>query len=745
MKTFYSITKVVTILSFLILSNQKHATGQDLALHYTYNTDRHKKNSNHLERAKEALENDDFDSFWKYIKQARIKCPCKFKTYFLKGVAHVKEGKLERAETLFEMALKNAEAKRENLDTILYSIAQVYAMEGKYDAAMEYINRTTDNIGGQGYYKRGLINMKSGNYQHAIGQFLTHIRLQMKQPKEVRMKIAEAKFNLGICHQKLQNYVIAEELLLESLAMQENLEARIALINLNLEKGNREKALADLKVAVKKHGKDTDTRNYLTNLLLNQISVSDAVLNNLFRRSDELAHSSLTDGNLALRKENYEDAIEFYENAADSLGELAANGLATVYFNQNEVQLAKEIWESVLEENPNDAIALEGLGIIEFLRGNHFVSKNYLTRAQQVDKYYQLSFDGLLCLGYINIEIASYSEAIKVFTEGIQKSKNNKWAFAGIGYCKYEMYLYKEANEWFKKALKNDPSNPFFRGYMGVSKFWMSYLGGGRLGTKKYRSALNDLEYAFDSGISNPNIYNALAMCYSELGMLDKAERTIQEVCAIAPGNYEFWMNAGSIQSEIAADHVKHGKKEEARQALQQMKVYYEKARSLGAPDDQYHTNLAYGYVLAEDYTKAKEIYNRLPVESSIRHNNLGVVYALEGNRTQAQMAFNQALELEKESAMLKMVYDMNLGRSYSFLSRKNSFTSIYHFFLPMEAPTPELNHETNVPIHKVQPELPEDEFQALLYDDKTLCEKKKKSTTVRVKETKKHHFTNCI
>ena len=84
----------------------------------------------------------------------------------------------------------------------------------------------------------------------------------------------------------------------------------------------------------------------------------------------------------------------------------------------------------------------------------------------------------------------------------------------------------------------------------------MSYFGGGRLGTKKYRGALADLEYAFDAGISNPNIYNALAMCYSELRMFDKAERTIQEVCAIAPDNYRFWMNAGSIQSQIAAEHV---------------------------------------------------------------------------------------------------------------------------------------------------------------------------------------------
>ena len=745
MKTFYTTAKTVTIISFLILCNENVVKSQDLALNYTYNIDSYKKNSDHLKKAKDALESDDLDAFWKHIKQARIKCPCKYKTYFLKGVAHVKSEKFDRAETLFEMALKNAESKGENLDTILYSIAQVYAMEGEYDEAMEFINRTTDNIGGQGYYKRGLINMKSQNHQHAIAQFLTHIRLQMEQPKETRMKIAESKFNLGLCHKALKNFRIAEELFRESLELEENLEARIALVNLLLEKGDRKSGLQELKLAVKKHGKDNDTRNYLTNLLLNQISVSDAVLNNMFRKNGQRDHSLLTKGNLSVRNQNHEEAVEYYESVSDSLRPLAFNGLATVHFNTGNLESAEDIWEMVLELDTSNAIALEGLGIIQFIRGDHVVAKNLLTRAQSIDPLYQLSYDGLLCLGYISINEASYSEALKLFTEGIAKSKKNKWAYAGIGYCKYEMRLFEEANEWFKKALRNDPSNPVFRGYMGVSKFWMSYLGGGRLGTKKYRTALNDLEYAFDAGISNEHIYNALALCYSELGMLDKAERIIEEVRAIAPDNYEFWMNSGNIQSEIASEHVEKGRTDEAKVALKMMEEFYTKARELGAPDDEYHTNLAYGYVLAEDFAKAKEIYNQLPVNSSIRHNNLGVVYALEGNRTKAQNAFQKAHDLEKTSPFCKMVFEMNLGRSHSFMARRNSFTSIYHFFLPMEAAMPELNQETNLPVLKVQPEMPKDEFQALLYEDKTLCEKVKRTTTVRVKETKKKHFTNCI
>ena len=93
--------------------------------------------------------------------------------------------------------------------------------------------------------------------------------------------------------------------------------------------------------------------------------------------------------------------------------------------------------------------------------------RKHLTAAQNDDRYYQLSFDGLLCLGYISIKKESYDEGIQFFTKCISKSKKNKWAFAGIGYCKYEQGLYRQANEWFKKALRNDPSKPEFRGFMG--------------------------------------------------------------------------------------------------------------------------------------------------------------------------------------------------------------------------------------------------------------------------------------
>ena len=211
----------------------------------------------------------------------------------MKGVAHVKQDKLDRAQTLFEMALQHATKKDANLDTILYSIAQVYAIAGEYDIAMGYINRTEGNIGGQGYYKRGLINMKSGKFQQALPLFLNHINLQMKRPKETRVKMAESNFSLGICHKELGNFRMAEKALRKSLIEGESLEARIALVNLMFEKGNREKGFYEIKLAVRNHGKGIDTRNYLTNLLLNQINVSDAVLNNLFRRSGESAHCHL--------------------------------------------------------------------------------------------------------------------------------------------------------------------------------------------------------------------------------------------------------------------------------------------------------------------------------------------------------------------------------------------------------------------------------------------------------------------
>jgi len=745
MKTFYKFATIAIISIFVSVSFETVA--QQFALVQTHNTDRTKRNSNYLEKSRIALEKEDLEVFWKHIKQARLKCPCLYKTLFLKGVAHVKAEHLKSAETLFEMALESAENKGENLDTILFSIAQVYALEGKYPEAMEYINRTTGNIGGLAHYKRGLINLKSGKPEVAIGQFLEHVRQQMQKPVAERIMIQESKFSMALCHTKLGNYTVAEQLLREALSLGEDLEIRLAIIDLLFESNRQEEAIAELKKAVKKNRKDVDTRNYLTNILLNEIKLSDAVLNNMFAKHKDEAHSSLTLGNLSLRKGDTETALDYYEEAQKdaSLSDLANNGIASSYFYNGNLNDAEDIWALVLEIDPNNSIALEGMGILNFLKGSYFLSKLYLESATQVDETYSLSYDGLLSLGYINILLSSYDKAIQLFTTGIEKSSKNEWAFAGLGYCKYEQFLYPEAIKLFETASKKSPTNGVFRGYKGVAQFWMSYLGGGRIGTKKYNQALNNLEYAFDSGVSNAFIYNALAMCYSELNQFEDAQRIMENVRSIAPDNYEFWMNSGNIASQMAGEFEKKGKSVEMEISLKEMMDFYNKARELGAPDKEYHANIGYGYLQAGKYAEAKRMYNLLPENSSIRHNNLGVVYMMEGNRESASKEFEKAYKLEEGSPMLKMIYDLNSKRSYNSFSRNKLFTSIYHFFLPMEAAMPEINNETNLPVLKVLPEMPEDEFQALLYNDKTLCEKVKKTTTTVVKEPKKKHFTTCI
>lgn len=748
MKTFYT-TSIFALVLLITSSISMSTYGQVLAVKTTTNTDKVKRGSNHLQKAKHALEQEDIEAFWKYIKQARLKCPCKHKTYFMKGVAHVKQDKLDRAQTLFEMALEHATKKDANLDTILYSIAQVYAIAGEYDIAMDYINRTEGNIGGQGYYKRGLINMKSSNPDKAIGQFLEHIRQQMKLPLKDRVLIPEAKFNMALCHHALGNHRLAEQLYRESLELTEDLNIRLALIDLLFEQGRREEGVSELKVAVKKYMGDVDTRNYLTNILLNEISVSDAALNNMLVRNSTSDHTSLTQGNLALRKRNEQEAIEHYEKVSGPFAPLAQNGLATAYFNTGEVAKAEEIWGMILSIDPNNPIALEGMGIIEFLRGDYFSSKQYITQAEDADLSYKLSYDGLLCLGYISIIFEAYDEAIQLFTKGISKSKKNHWAYAGIGYCIYDQSAYKEAMAWFKKALKGDPANPVFRGYMGMSEFWMSYLRGGRLETKRYRKALGHLQYAFDAGISNAYIYNALALCYAELKQFDKAEQIIAEVRGISPENYRFWMNSGNIQSEIASEHERKGNEELMHIALENMMAFYDKALELGVPEDDYYVNVAYGYLKARQFRKSEEIYEMLPLNSSVRYNNLGALHALEGNRSRARMEFEKAIQLEMQSPstfshILKPIYDINHRKSNSTFASRNYFISVYNFYLPMEPATPEVNNETNLPVHRVQPEMPEDDFQALIYDDETFCEKQKKTKTVYIKQPKKKHFTTC-
>jgi hypothetical protein len=129
MRTFNHTTGAVL---HLILLHPVQLCAQAQVKQYYTTTDKRKPGSNHPEWVGHALERESMDAFWSHIQNARIKCPCQHKTHFHKGFELVKSNKLSPPECQLSPVRGLAMEDGNNLDTILCSIVQVYALEKWY-------------------------------------------------------------------------------------------------------------------------------------------------------------------------------------------------------------------------------------------------------------------------------------------------------------------------------------------------------------------------------------------------------------------------------------------------------------------------------------------------------------------------------------------------------------------------------------------------------------------------------------
>ena len=104
---------------------------------------------------------------------------------------------------------------------------------------------------------------------------------------------------------------------------------------------------------------------------------------------------------------------------------------------------------------------------------------------QQVDSntYYNI--------GVANTKLQMYKEAIEFFNKAIQLNSKDYQAYAGLGYSKFELQKYKESIEDFDIALKINPTYAVAHSYKAVAQFLIDKDTIKALNTCAYALSLN--------------------------------------------------------------------------------------------------------------------------------------------------------------------------------------------------------------------------------------------------------------
>lgn len=644
-------------------------------------------------------------------------CSHVYKGYYNDGESSMQKKKYGSAISLFKKSLKIAESNGANTDTINYRIAQVIAFSGDYHKALRSIDLVKEEIGNFKIYNKGIYALKTGLYENAILELYNHNR-------NIKTLKHECHWGIGFALMKMNQYENALTEFNSALSIRDNVGVRLSIVDIYFKTGQREKAIRALKKSVHRHLFDYASRQYLAGVYLNQGKVARAGKTLMFSNKSGTYNSLITYGNLLFKRNKLEKAERAYKKARvlNKNGAEALAGLGNINFVQNKFDKAQKYWNDILANDSANAIALEGLGLIKFKEHQDSVAFEYFIKAITLNKNHQLSYDALICVGYVLLKHNYFSDAKACFTQAINLSKNNSWAHAGLGFCLssepyfiHDYYLYSEAYKHFKKAVRLNKKETTFIAYLGITE----YLKG------KTRSAIRHLEAASSERPNDPNVFISLANCYVQKNEFDKAKTSNNEAIKIQPDNPKFLINAGSVECSYAEFLADEKASVNIDSILAVMRAFYDAALVAGGDTSVIMINTGVAYHKAQKLDSALIFYRKINKADSTlnaaKMNNIGVVHALKGDIENAKEFFNKAKSLDVKnryaSTIDRNIYFIERERSSLFGARRSEFISIYYYYLAPSDFEPQLKNDMHVPVIAAMPFSPDEIPEGFSYD----------------------------
>ena len=262
---------------------------------------------------------------------------------------------------------------------------------------------------------------------------------------------------------------------------------------------------------------------------------------------------------------------------------------AVEHHQNGRLQIAEQIYQQILQVDPNQPVAYQLLGVIaqqEHRRGEAIAC---FRRAIELAPDYAEAYGNL---GATYTDLGKLDDAVECYHRAIEINPDYHQAHNNLGLALKGQGKFDQAMASFRRALEIKPD------YVSA----LSNLGNALKDQGNSEAAIERFEQALKLNPLFVEAHNNLGNVYSDMGELDLA--------------FECYQKALKLRPEISETHSNIGNIFKKKGDLEKAIAYYRRALEL------------------------KPNY-------AIAHNNLGVAYNEEGRLSEAVPAFRKALELE--------------------------------------------------------------------------------------------------
>jgi tetratricopeptide (TPR) repeat protein len=344
--------------------------------------------------------------------------------------------------------------------------------------------------------------------------------------------------------------------------------------------------------------------------------------------------------------------------SASAQASSAADALALE--QQGKLDEAAQVWQAVLQKNPDDAGAFASLGVIFSKEHKYQEAASAYRKAITLDP----TLPGMqLNLGLAEFKQGHFQDAIAPLSAVVIADPSNAQARTLLGLSDYGARHFADAVKYLEPVAKSDPSNIELNDLLAQSCLWAKQyscaqeefrkilqqnpdsaaahilLGEALDGLGRTQDAIAEFQQAAKASLPDPNLHFGLGYLYWKLHQYDQARHEFEAELAIDPNHAQSLAYWGDIES----------KGTNPEQALTLLR------KAVGLNSDIRIAYVDLGAVLAQrqQYADAVTALQRaveLDPTQPDAHYRLGRVYGSMGNAVAAQKEFARVRELHEKA-----------------------------------------------------------------------------------------------
>ena len=329
--------------------------------------------------------------------------------------------------------------------------------------------------------------------------------------------------------------------------------------------------------------------------------------------------------NLAL-KNHQENKLEEVQDLYNQVLEIdpnyskAHNNLGVLLQNTSEYQKAKNCYEKAIEINPDYVRAHDNLGGVLQILGQDLKAKECFKKAIAIDPNYSIGHNNL---GAIFLKLEEPEQAINCYEKAIEINPNYVEAHNNLGGALQTLKEYQKAKECYEKAIEIDPN--YLDAHNDLGQIFYKL--------KEFEKAKECYEKVIEINPADPRGYNNIGVAFKELGEDQKAINNYERAIEVNPNYSPAIYNAGEIL-RMTGHH-------------ERAKGYLKKAIEIDPKHIDSHINLGIVFYELGEYQQSKKSYEKaIEINPNYEkaHHNLCNLYEQLSNQEKSVEHSRQAL-----------------------------------------------------------------------------------------------------